>query len=56
LHCCDRNLWPTACGAISAGAVLLFDFPGEGIQLFRLAGGALVFSGIAIMNRSPGAR
>jgi drug/metabolite transporter (DMT)-like permease len=38
------------------GAVLSFVFLGEGIQLFQLAGGALVFSGIAIMNRSPGAR
>jgi drug/metabolite transporter (DMT)-like permease len=32
------------------GAVLSVAFLGEGVQLFQLAGGALVFSGIALMN------
>jgi len=32
------------------GAVLSVAFLGEGVQLFQLAGGVLVFSGIALMN------
>jgi drug/metabolite transporter (DMT)-like permease len=32
------------------GAVLSVAFLGEGVQSFQLAGGALVFSGIAVMN------
>lgn len=33
------------------GAVLAFAFLGEGLQRYQLAGGALIFLGIAVMNR-----
>jgi len=36
------------------GALLSFIFLGEGVQGYQLAGGALVFLGIALMNRGGG--
>jgi drug/metabolite transporter (DMT)-like permease len=33
------------------GAVLAFAFLGEGLQVYQLGGGALIFLGIAVMNR-----
>jgi drug/metabolite transporter (DMT)-like permease len=33
------------------GAVLAFAFLGEGLQIYQLGGGALIFLGIAVMNR-----